>query len=330
MFNYEVKQDKKDNHEYIEITGYEGNVQNLVIPETIEGIKVEAIGSHAFSARQDIVSVSIPSGVRTLRSYVFHNSRNLKKISIYDSVDDYYDGVVRQCDSLEEVEITVKRGWFEVVRNFLADSDRAIRFVIHDYSKNGTDASGNNSENGIGYDANLSFPGYVYDFNENTMARTIQFSIAGAGYAYRECVDRRRIDYRQYDSLFAKAKIDGGHICQDIAIGRLLHPVELEDRSKAAYESYVRENGYGILKRFIDSSKDNTDALNTLGKLLEYNCDSLKLIDGNQEHAQSVFREQDIDRVVEYASKQDNPAITSLLMEKTRSATGSNDFSFGF
>ena len=91
-------------------------------------------------------------------------------------------------------------------------------------------------------EACLSFPGYVYDFNENTMARTIQFSIAGSGYAYRECVDRRKIDYRQYDNLFSKARIDGGSICEDIAIGRVLYPVELADGFRDMYESYIGKN----------------------------------------------------------------------------------------
>ena len=318
MFLYEIVNDKKDNHEYIEVTGYEGSVPNLVIPDEIEGIRVESIGSHAFSARDDIVSVQIPETVRILRSYVFHNSRNLRKISIHDSIDDYYDGVVRQCDSLEEVDITIDRSWFEVMRNFLADSDRAIRFVIHDKSVTASDLDRENAGT-KGIDAMLSFPGYVYDFNENTMARTIQFSIAGAGYAYRECVDRRKIDFRQYDSLFAKAMIDGGSICQDIAIGRLLYPLELDERFERAYAEYVRDNGADILKRFIDLAVKDTEQMAFLGKLLE-----------KEDKTYDLFSDKDIEKAVEYASTKDSPAVTSLFMEKTRSVSSSNEFSFEF
>ena len=318
MFLYEIVNDKKDNHEYLEVTGYEGSVTNLVIPDEIDGIRVESIGSHAFSARDDIVSVQIPETVRILRSYVFHNSRNLRKISIHDSIDDYYDGVVRQCDSLEEVDITIDRSWFEVMRNFLADSDRAIRFVIHDKSVTASDLDRENAGT-KGIDAMLSFPGYVYDFNENTMARTIQFSIAGAGYAYRECVDRRKIDFRQYDSLFAKAMIDGGSICQDIAIGRLLYPLELDERFERAYAEYVRDNGADILKRFIDLAVKDTEQMAFLGKLLE-----------KEDKTYDLFSDKDIEKAVEYASTKDSPAVTSLFMEKTRSVSSSNEFSFEF
>ncbi|WP_035789980.1 leucine-rich repeat protein [Butyrivibrio sp. XBB1001] len=300
MFLYEKETDKKDNHEYIVITGFEGSAKELIIPDHIDDLPVEAIGSHAFSSRQDIEKVALPSTIRTLRSYVFHNSRSLKKISLFDSIDDYYDGVCRQCDSLEDVEITIERNWYEVIRNFLSDTDKALRFQIHISSQEKEDV-----------EACLSFPGYVYDFNENTMARTIQFSIAGSGYAYRECVDRRKIDYRQYDNLFSKARIDGGSICEDIAIGRLLYPVELEERFKKEYENYVSDSGFAILKRLIDRAKDSDDAQKLLGSVLD-------LRRQGDFGSESLLSFEDQDKAMEYATSIGNPRVTSLLMEKGR------------
>ena len=157
MFTYELKSDKKDGHEYAEITGYEGSVAHLNVPDEIDGLKVEAIGNHAFSGRNDLVQVTLPESIRTLYGFAFHDCRNLKKITLFDSIDDYYDGVCRQCDSLKDIEITLKRGWFEVVRNFLADFDGTLRFML------------TLPEGGRVW---LTFPAYVYDFNENTMART--------------------------------------------------------------------------------------------------------------------------------------------------------------
>ena len=310
MFTYEKENHKKDNHEYIVITGFEGSAKELTIPETIDGLPVEVIGSHAFAARQDLEKVSLPATVTTLRSYVFHNSRSLKKISLFDSIDDYYDGVCRQCDNLEEVEITIKRNRCEVIRNFLADTDKALRFLIH------------NEETGA--DASLSFPGYVYDFNENTMARTIQFSIAGSGYAYRECVDRRKIDFRQYDNLFAKAKIDGGSICEDIAVGRLLYPVELEDRFRKAYEEYLKESGEKLLKRLIDASNRDDSTLFMLGRVLGYKETSEN---GNSEG--ELLLENAIEKASEYAASVGNPKVTSLFMEKSRRSSAQT-FTFEF
>jgi hypothetical protein len=54
----------------------------------------------------------------------------------------------------------------------------------------------------------MVFPGFNYDFVENTMARTIQFAIEGTGYAYRECVKSDVIGFREYDNLFSKVSAD--------------------------------------------------------------------------------------------------------------------------
>ena len=71
MFTYEIKSDKKDEHKYIEITGYEGSVAHLNVPKEIDGISVEAIGNHSFSGRSDLVSVSLPESIRTLYGFAF-------------------------------------------------------------------------------------------------------------------------------------------------------------------------------------------------------------------------------------------------------------------
>ncbi len=290
-FKYEIQQAKKDSHEFAMITGFDGKVRDLVIPETIDGIPVEAIGNHSFSGRSDIETVTIPESVGTLYGFAFHNCRNLRKITLFDSIQDYYDGVCRQCDNLEEVEITVNNSWFEVIRNFLADNDKTLRFLIHTKE----------SESGYLTSA-LTFPEYVYDFNENTMARTIQFSIAGSGYAFRECVDRRRIDYRQYDSLFEKAVIDGGEIAQDISIYRILYPIELEERFRAGYEKYIRENAAVILDRLVHKCvavHNRKDETGLIKELLEHK-DLLDL--------------EAINSAIELSVKLQDTVLTAILM----------------
>ena len=256
MFSYE-KKIHKDGHEYIEISGYEGQIADLVVPDSIEGFPVEAIGNHAFSGRQDLKSVTLPESIKTLYGFAFHNCKSLRKITLFDSLDDYYDGVCRQCDALEEIDITVNKNWFEVIRNFLADSDKTLRFLIHikDEGK-----------------ACLTFPEYVYDFNENTMARTIQFSIAGSGYAYRECVDRRSINFAEYDKLFEKAVIDGSEVSENIAIGRLLYPYGLMPGYREKYEEFVRKNDKSIMTRLVRSydSSHSDEILSLTTKLLIY------------------------------------------------------------
>ncbi|MBO4458473.1 MAG: leucine-rich repeat protein [Butyrivibrio sp.] len=292
MFLYEKKKHKKDEHEYIEITGFEGKTEKLVIPEKIDGIPVEAVGNHSFSSRNDITHVSIPESVKILYGFAFHNCKNLKRISLYDSLTDYYDGVCRQCDNLTAIDVTVNNSWYEVVRNFLADSDRTLEFRL-------------NIKTDLGYDeARLTFPEFVYDFNENTMARTIQFSIAGSGYAYRECVDRRSINYREYDRLFDKAEIDAGPLPQNISVGRILFPKELAAGYRTAYETYITEHGESILKRLIDDN-DEEESLKILKALLKY-----KTNDGA-----AVLKDRDVDEAIAYAVGKEKTLFSATLMD---------------
>ena len=307
MFTYELKTDKKDGHEYIEITGYEGSVAHLIVPGELDGVKVEAIGNHAFSGRNDLVHVTLPESIRTLYGFAFHNCRNLKKITLFDSIDDYYDGVCRQCDSLRDIEITLSRGWFEVVRNFLADYDGTLRFML-------TLPEGEK--------ACLTFPAYVYDFNENTMARTIQFSIAGSGMFYRECVDRRSMDYRGYDRLFEKALIDGNAVSEDIAIGRVLYPIELAENFRDMYESYISKNSRSILMRLVEASEGDPETIELVKALLTYE----KKTAGRE----SLFDDESIDEAIRVTAEKKMTLLSAVLMEsrKTQADSGSGVFEF--
>jgi hypothetical protein len=319
-FLYSVEEDKKDKHKFIMITGFEESVADLIIPEEISGLRVEAVGNHSFSARSDLRSVTIPGSVRTLYGFAFHNCRNLKKISLCDSIDDYYDGVCRQCDSLDEIEITMNRGWFEVIRNFLADSDRTLRFVIKEKADK-ADESGcldNGKSSAAVRITTLTFPEYVYDFNENTMARTIQFSIAGSGMFYRECVDRRSINYREYDRLFEKARIDGGLIAEAIALGRLLFATELEDGFRAQYEEYVGENAESILTRLVTTAAENEDSKEQLVRLLDYN------------EERPVIPGKAIDASIALSAEKKYTEISAILMKYARGSDVNEGLVFEF
>ena len=71
----------------LEITGFEGSVKNLTIPEQIGGLAVRSIGRHAFERRADLLEVSLPASLRRLSLFAFHNCANLRKMTLHDSVD---------------------------------------------------------------------------------------------------------------------------------------------------------------------------------------------------------------------------------------------------
>jgi len=304
MFLYEKKTDKKDGHEYITITGYDGSIGKLVIPDEIEGVAVEEIGNHSFSGRDDIEAVFLPESIRAVYGFAFHNCRKLREVSVYDGIIDYYDGVLRQCDRLKKIEVNVNSGRYEIIRNFLADVDRTLSFSIKIRKEDG------NVE-----EAFLTFPEFLYDFNENTMARTIQFSIGGSGYAYRECVDRSFINFREYDKLFEKAIIDGSDIAEKIAIGRLLYPYKLEEDHRKKYEEYLTENFGKVFNKIIEEVSETEANLEYVGKLLDY-----RRYDGK-----ALFLDDHIAEAVKRATKDGKTLLCAVLMERSRKVSGTSE-----
>lgn len=224
------------------ILGYEGSTRVLRVPEFMENafgesLPVVEIASHAFDGREDLERVELPKSIRSLKSFSFFNCKNLKGVSLWDSVEDYYDGSLRQCVSLSHISVQfAKEGNFQIVRDILGDSDRRLQF--HLYLKEGEELS-------------LLFPGYVDKVREDTMARQIHDTIDGCGYSYRQTVGRARIDLRLYDKLFSRAVHDTKGAAIYIALGRLRHATELLDKAKEEYLSFLREEDCFALRLLI-------------------------------------------------------------------------------
>ena len=173
-----------------------------------------------------------------------------------------------------------------------------------------------------GAKALLTFPGYVYDFNENTMARTIQFSIAGSGMFYRECVDRRSMDYRGYDRLFEKALIDGNAVSEDIAIGRLLYPVELSENFRDMYESYVSKNSESILMRLVESAETEAETVEVIKALLTYKKKSPE--------DEPLLGRDSIDKAIRVTADKKMALLSAVLMDTAKDKAGAAPDVFEF
>ena len=70
------------------ITGYNGTETDLVIPETVEGYKIIAIGDSVFENKAQIVSITIPDSVEEIGSCAFF------KTGYYNNEANWTDGVL--------------------------------------------------------------------------------------------------------------------------------------------------------------------------------------------------------------------------------------------
>ncbi len=249
---------KNDNHgnKYIALTGYDGEISALIIPEEIDGLPVKEVCASAFSGRRDIVEVKLPDTIEILGRYAFYNCTGLKKIQLYDGVEDYYDGVIKQCRNLEEISIVFRNDNYSVMRDMLRDNDRKLRFNLQ--LKNGERFS-------------LTFPAYVYDFVEDVEARVLHHKIEGAGYPYRECVTRKNIDLLTYDRLFKNVISDSTDTAAEIALDRLMYPYNLKDELSQEYNGYVLRKSEEILGYFLrEKTKGSLDRRTT--EIIDYMC----------------------------------------------------------
>ncbi|MBE6718867.1 MAG: leucine-rich repeat domain-containing protein [Ruminococcaceae bacterium] len=125
---FECEFDKKN--KTVSIIGYNGNNDEVVIPEKFGNFTVTSIGRNAFSKKYDISKITIPDTVKTVgdRAFelcigikeitlpnnletignaAFSNCRNIRRIIIPESVSKIGLSVFTGCTSLEKIEVAL-------------------------------------------------------------------------------------------------------------------------------------------------------------------------------------------------------------------------------
>ena len=107
-FEYKVE------HGTVTITRYTGSETEVTIPSEIDGKKVTVIGTYsshisdeigAFSHNSSLMSVTIPSSIKTIGKFAFDGCTNLKSITIPSSVTTIRDYAFKYCTSLTSVTV---------------------------------------------------------------------------------------------------------------------------------------------------------------------------------------------------------------------------------
>lgn len=87
------------------LTKYTGNVADVTIPDTLDGLPVIAIGNGAFQSNDILESVSIPASVKTISDNAFRECHRLRRISLGSGVNEIGGMAFLGCDALERVTI---------------------------------------------------------------------------------------------------------------------------------------------------------------------------------------------------------------------------------
>ena len=101
-YEYRINDDRT-----VTITKYNGTEKNLVIPDTIDGYPVYAIGEGAFQENQTLKTVVVPEGVEDIQNEAFVYCTALEKVVLPNTVGNIGIAAFAYCESLQEFNIPV-------------------------------------------------------------------------------------------------------------------------------------------------------------------------------------------------------------------------------
>ncbi len=94
--------------DYIEISGCEKSVKEVVIPAEIDGVPVTNIGEKAFYECWQLTSVDIADSVKNIGALAFCYCKSLKTVNIPDSVECIGTDTFGFCSSLKSIKLPDK------------------------------------------------------------------------------------------------------------------------------------------------------------------------------------------------------------------------------
>ena len=172
----------------------------------------------------EVESVSLPPSLKRIGKYAFYNCGNLKRLSFSSSVNDLGAGLFTGCHQIRELSVNVVPEGPSCLREVLLELSEELRV---DYRADG------------GY-GRLLFPEFYEEGVENTPARILMTQVHGSGLPFRNCFLDTRFQFSWYDRRFDLARFqEREDLVLEMALGRLLYPLELEPEARERYEAYV-------------------------------------------------------------------------------------------
>lgn len=225
--------------------------RRAVLPETLFGLPVTALGDHALSptaaptageellvtcgagtapetwTNRDLEDLTLPPALRRMGDYALMNCGALRALRLHDGIRQWGGAVLMNCRSLDTLHLTRVGEQGDALAWFADELPWELDVTIRE-----TD----------GTVLRLIFPEYQEVYEENCPAHHFDYNIYGAGYPYHHSFRRKKLDLRTYDELwpgFLGMEHDPGCAVR-LAFWRLRYPAELTPRAEGQYLSYLK------------------------------------------------------------------------------------------
>ncbi len=90
---------------YVEITGFDGTVTEVKIPEKINKLPVTTIAEKAFYNATNLKKITVPESVETIGQYAFYNCSSLTEVNLPNTLKTIDGFAFHDCISLEEITL---------------------------------------------------------------------------------------------------------------------------------------------------------------------------------------------------------------------------------
>jgi len=89
--------------DYVYIVNFVGDETELVISDEVNGMKINGILDDVFKGNQQLVSISLPMGIRELPDGLFAGCSNLQYVKLPEEASEFPADIFADCNSLSEV-----------------------------------------------------------------------------------------------------------------------------------------------------------------------------------------------------------------------------------
>lgn len=315
-----------------EIIGYNADDDEVIIPSELDGYTVTVIGNTDYDEVygafefEDVVKVTIPNTVTTIKDFAFYVCENLSSLTIPDSVTSIGKGAFEWCESL--TSINIPKDVMEIGENAFLGCKKLSSFDVDEDNQYYTSVNGvlynKDKTTLIQYplakaDASFVVPesvetieSFAFDQCENIENITLSEKVDTIGdSAFRYCSNLKSINVEDNNSTFSSIN---GNLYNKEKTTLFMYSIGKNDESFTVPDGVLRINEKAFsdcktIKEMIISDSvtdigDNafSDCTNLLSVIIPYGVTSIgKYAFGSCESLQSITMPDSITSLGDYA-----------------------------